>query len=108
MAGIRLKMDEKSFSKYFKAFSDKSRLRILLLVSGKEMTVNEIAAAVELSQPTVSRHLGILREAGIVTDRRDGQQVHYSINKGVVAGCCEDFCVCLDVLPQKRKMPKKK
>ena len=50
----------------------------------------------------------ILREAGIVTDRREGQQVHYSINRGVVAGCCEDFCDCLDVSGAAKKNQKKK
>lgn len=108
VTALKLKMDEKSFSKYFKAFSDKSRLRILLLLSSKELAVNEIAAAVGLSQPTVSRHLGILREAGVVTDRREGQQVHYSINRGVVAGCCADFCDCLDVSRSGTKKAKKK
>jgi len=95
MKGLTLKLNEKQFSKYFKAFGDLSRLRILGLLAEKDMTVNEIVAKVELSQSTVSRHLGVLRDAEIVVDRRDGQQVIYSLNKATVETCCDSFCHCL-------------
>ena len=90
-------MDERSYSKYFKAFGDPTRLRILGLLAVKEMTVNEIVKKIELSQPTISRHLGILREAEVVIDRREGQQVFYSLNKISVGDCCTGFCDCLEV-----------
>ena len=90
-------MDEKTFSRYFKAFGDRSRLRILRLLRSKEMTVNEIVKAVGLSQSTVSRHLAVLREAGIAVDRREGQKVYYSLNKKAVQNCCVCFCDRLDV-----------
>ena len=101
-------MDEKMFSKYFKAFGDPSRLRIIWLLSSKEMTVNDIVKAVGLSQPTVSRHLAILREAEIVTDRRDGQRVYYGLNKEAVGDCCSGFCNCLEIPGQARKKQKKR
>ena len=91
------KMDEKTYSKYFKAFGDPSRLRILSLLAAGEMTVNDIAKSIGLSQPTASRHLSILREADIVVDRRDGQQVFYSLNKISVESCCSGFCDCLAI-----------
>ena len=103
-------MDEKVYSKYFKAFGDLSRLRIVTLLSSKEMTVNDITSAIGLSQPTVSRHLAILREAGIVIDRRDKQKVYYSLIKKNVEICCSGFCDCLDIpAPRagKRKKSKK-
>ena len=100
-------MDAKVYSRYFKALSDKSRLKITSLLAAKEMTVNEITAAIGLSQPTVSRHLAILREADIVSDRRQGQQVFYSLNKDSVETCCQGFCECL-VIPVKGKSKKKK
>ncbi|MEE9441220.1 MAG: metalloregulator ArsR/SmtB family transcription factor [candidate division Zixibacteria bacterium] len=90
-------MDNKQYSKYFKAFGDPSRLKILGLLSSNEMTVNDIVKKMDLSQPTVSRHLAILREAEIVTDRREGQKVFYSINKNSVSKCCCSFCDCLEV-----------
>jgi ArsR family transcriptional regulator len=106
-ARVQIVMEEKIYSKYFKAFGEPSRLKILRLLTDKELTVNDIVDAIELSQSTVSRHLGVLREAGIVTDRRDGQQVFYSLNKGVVEDCCTSFCECLDI-PAKSRTKKKK
>ena len=90
-------MDERSYSKYFKAFGDPTRLRILGLLAVKEMTVNEIVKEIKLSQPTISRHLGILRDAEIVIDRREGQQVFYRLNKITVGDCCTGFCDCLEI-----------
>jgi ArsR family transcriptional regulator len=101
-------MDDKAFSRYFKAFGDPSRLRILQLISAKEMTVNDIVKAMRLSQPTVSRHLAILRDAGIATDRREGQSVYYSLNKKAVENCCVCFCDCLETPVQVTRRRKKK
>jgi ArsR family transcriptional regulator len=97
-------MDEKTFSRYFKAFGDPTRLRILRLLAVKEMTVNDIVTAVGLSQSTVSRHLAILREAGIAVDRREGQKVYYSLKKKAVKNCCLCFCDRLEISrPRKKK-----
>jgi DNA-binding transcriptional ArsR family regulator len=101
-------MDQKTFSKYFKAFGDRSRLRILQLLSCKEMTVNDIVKAVGLSQPTVSRHLAILRDAGIAVDRREGQKVYYSLNKKAVQNCCICFCDDLEIQKRAGRRRKKK
>jgi ArsR family transcriptional regulator len=90
-------LDEKRYSRYFKAFGDPSRLKILTLLADKEMTVSEITRAVGLAQPTVSRHLGILRDAGLVVDRREGQQVHYKLNRDTVSTCCQGLCDCLQI-----------
>ncbi len=99
-------MEARKYTKYFKSFGDPSRFRIIRLLSGKEMSVNDIADAVGLSQPTVSRHLAILREADVVINRREGQQVYYSLNKNAVQTCCSGFCDCLEI-PVKRKKAKK-
>jgi len=90
-------IDEKLYSKLFKAFGDKSRLKIISLLATKEMTVNDIAKAVGLSQPTVSRHLSILKDANLVVDRRDKQRVFYILNKDSVQTCCIGFCDCLEI-----------
>ncbi|MCK4572756.1 MAG: winged helix-turn-helix transcriptional regulator [candidate division Zixibacteria bacterium] len=100
-------MEERIYSKYFKAFGEPTRIRILRMLSDKEMTVGHIVKKVGLSQPTVSRHLAILREAGIVTDRRDGQQVFYSLNKGTVQECCSGFCDCLEIKHTQSKKSRK-
>jgi DNA-binding transcriptional ArsR family regulator len=98
--------EDKIFTKTFKAFSDKSRLRIVKILADKEKTVNEIVVEMGLSQPTVSRHLAILRDAEIVIDRRDGQQVFYSLNKNTIQESCCGFCITLKIpvkSPKKRK-----
>jgi ArsR family transcriptional regulator len=64
----------------FKALADKTRLRtVLLLETHGELCVCELTQALQLSQPKVSRHLACLREAGLVSDRRNGLWVFYSI-----------------------------
>jgi ArsR family transcriptional regulator len=90
-------MDERVYIRYFKAFGEPSRIKILRLLSDKEMTVNQIVDKINLSQPTVSRHLAILRDADIVIDRRDGQNVYYSLNRKAVESCCTDFCCGLKI-----------
>jgi ArsR family transcriptional regulator len=67
--------------KVFKALSDETRLRMLKLLFERELCVCEIMQALEVSQSRASRNLGILRDAGLLKDRRDGQWVHYSLNK---------------------------
>ena len=63
----------------FKALADKTRLRILALLAGDEVCVCHIHDSLRLPQPTVSRHLAYLRRVGLVTARRDGLWMHYSV-----------------------------
>ena len=64
----------------FKAIGHPLRLRILKYLVGGERTVSEIFRAVEVPQPNVSRHLALLREAGVLTCRRSGLKVFYKIS----------------------------
>jgi len=64
----------------FKAFSDETRLRILKLLELGELCVCDIVAALDTTQPNVSFHLGVLKEAGFIKDRRKGKWIHYSID----------------------------
>lgn len=63
----------------FKAFGDQTRYRILFVLFTNQLSVNEIAQAVGLSQSAVSHQLKILRQARLVCGRRDGQKVLYSL-----------------------------
>ncbi len=64
----------------FKALGDPVRLRLFyLLAIGDELCVCHLTAALGLPQSTVSRHLGILRNAGLVTTRREGKWMHYRL-----------------------------
>jgi DNA-binding transcriptional ArsR family regulator len=68
----------------FRALADPTRRRILRLLGDGEMTAGEIAAHFEISAPSVSHHFGVLKQAGLITGRKDGQQIHYSLNTTVV------------------------
>ena len=67
----------KTLVKVLKAAADPNRVRILKMLEQKEMCVCELRAALELAQPTVSKHLKILEEAGLVGRRKEGLWVNY-------------------------------
>ncbi|MCW3997559.1 MAG: metalloregulator ArsR/SmtB family transcription factor [Candidatus Bathyarchaeota archaeon] len=69
----------KTKSKVFKALAGATRLRILSLLSTREMCVCEVMVALGLTQPTASHHLRILENVGLVKDRKRGKWVLYSI-----------------------------
>lgn len=66
--------------KIFKALSDETRLRILKLLENGELCVCDIVAALDMIQPKVSFHLAVLKEAGLIKDRKQGKWVNYSID----------------------------
>ena len=84
----------REFIRVFKALSDETRLRMLKLLSEGELCVCEIMQAMEISQTRASRNLGILKAAGLVEDRRDGQWVHYSLSKEAIT----DYAPLLELL----------
>lgn len=61
------------------AFSDPTRLRVLNLLSAGELCVCQLVYVLGMSQPKISRHLAVLREVGLVNDRKDGRWVYYSL-----------------------------
>jgi ArsR family transcriptional regulator, arsenate/arsenite/antimonite-responsive transcriptional repressor len=63
----------------FRAFSDRTRLRILHLLSDGEVCVRDLVDTLRLPQPTVSRHLAYLRRAGLVTVRRESAWMYYAL-----------------------------
>ena len=64
----------------FKVLGDKTRLRILALLQGRELCVCDLTEVLEISQPGVSQHMRRLRQAGFVHERRGGQWIYYSLN----------------------------
>ncbi|VBB08890.1 arsr-type transcription regulator hth motif [Lucifera butyrica] len=64
----------------FKALGDETRLEIIHMLLGREMCVCDIFSAVNISQPAVSHHLKVLKQAGIVCDKREGKWIYYSMN----------------------------
>jgi ArsR family transcriptional regulator len=72
-------LEVRPVSRLFKALGDETRLRIVALLAHGELCVCHVQEALGLSQPNVSRHLAILRAAGVVEDRRDGSWVYYRL-----------------------------
>lgn len=70
-------------NKAFKALSDPTRRQILDLLKEKDLTAGEIAQHFQITKPSVSHHLNILKEAGLVQDEREGQFIYYSLNTTV-------------------------
>ncbi len=64
-----------------KALAEPTRLKILEMLANKEMCVCEIINKLHLSQPAISHHLKILRQANFIRDRKEGKWVFYSIHK---------------------------
>ena len=67
----------------FRALADPTRREILRLLRAAPRTSGEIAARFDSSWPTVSRHLSVLKDAGLVTAERNGQEIHYELNTSV-------------------------
>jgi len=68
----------------FKALNDPTRRKILDLLKERDMTAGEIAEVFEISKPSISHHLDILKQAGLVSTERDGQFITYSLDTTVL------------------------
>jgi ArsR family transcriptional regulator len=66
--------------KVLKAVADKNRLRIFKMLQHKKMCVCELAAALGISMPSVSRHLSLMKDAGLIEDERDGMWTNYMLS----------------------------
>jgi ArsR family transcriptional regulator len=74
--------------KFAKALADPTRQKIMKLCCCKWLSVTEIVEQLDVAQPTVSHHLAILREAGLVSIRPEGKQTFYTLNQDRVVLCC--------------------
>jgi DNA-binding transcriptional ArsR family regulator len=83
--------DERHLTKVFKALSDGTRQEILRLLETHQRTVGEIVGNFNLSQPTISRHLSVLKEADLVVDQRQGQNVIYRLNDEALSTSMREF-----------------
>jgi len=68
----------------FKALNDETRRSIIKLLKEGDMTAGEIASHFDISKPSISHHLDILKQAELVSVRRAGQHLHYALNMTVV------------------------
>ncbi len=81
-------MEKVNSVEFAKALADDTRQKIMRLCCCRELSVNEIVERTQVSQPTVSHHLAILRDAGLVDVRPDGKQTYYTLNQDRMALCC--------------------
>ncbi|WP_165249081.1 autorepressor SdpR family transcription factor [Paludisphaera soli] len=68
----------------FKALSDPTRRKILQLLGRGELTAGELATHFDMSKPSMSHHFAVLRDADLVTSRREGQLIYYALNTTVL------------------------
>lgn len=73
---------------FAKAIADDTRQQIMRLLCCQSLCVSAIVERTGVTQPTVSHHLAILREADLVQVRREGKQVFYTLDQDKVAVCC--------------------
>ena len=74
---------------FCKALGDETRQRILqILQTEGEKCVSDLVDVFNVSQPTISHHLNFLKQANLVTSRRDGKQVYYRANQDNITECC--------------------
>jgi ArsR family transcriptional regulator len=115
---IAVETDFKLLAQAFQALSDPKRMEIIALLTGGERCVCELTDVVGAKQPLLSFHLKILREAGLVRNRRRGKWMYYSLNyetvkeMQVIIGslaegtehfescCCESVCSPTEELPE--------
>ena len=90
-----MNQDTASPVEFAKALADETRQEIMRLCCCRWLNVGEIVAELNVTQPTVSHHLAILKSANLVQVRREGKQIYYTLNQQKIAsGCCtlaEDF-----------------
>ena len=75
----------------FKALNDPTRREILEMLKEKDMTAGEIADHFDISKPSISHHLDLLKRADLVVSVRKGQFIHYSLNTTVIDGVIKWF-----------------
>ena len=72
--------DEKRLAEIFKAFCDENRIRILRLLLSGEKCACKLLEEIDISQPTLSHHMKILCDSGVVVGRKEGKWIHYSVS----------------------------
>ena len=75
-----MRADEKRIASVFKALSDENRIRILKLLQSGEKCACVLLDDLQITQPTLSHHMKILCDSGIVVGRKEGKWMHYSIS----------------------------
>lgn len=81
---------------FCKALSDDTRQQILVMLLEGERCVGDIVEAFDMSQPSISHHLSVLKRFNLVTSRKEGKLVFYDINRNNVVECCGQLMAKFD------------
>jgi DNA-binding transcriptional ArsR family regulator len=85
LAAVAGEHDLDQLTSLFRLLADKTRLNILMALARGERNVSSLCDELQLSQPTVSHHLGLLRASNVIANNRRGKQVFYALNSAVSA-----------------------
>lgn len=89
---------------FFAALADKTRLRLINLMSDDELCVCYFAEIIGTNQPKISRHLAYLKRAGLVSARRDGKWMHYRVTPPESKSAAETFAKIKEMLKEDKEM----
>jgi ArsR family transcriptional regulator len=92
----------RNLGKLFHALSDPTRRRILEMLRQGDLAAGAIAEAFQMTKPAISHHLSVLKEAGLATERRQGQHVIYSLEADSIAWVWDGFLAKLCKKKRKR------
>jgi len=100
----------KAVSRIFRALADPTRRQILQELKAGELPAGEIAARFTISGPSISRHLSILKSADLVSERREGNRILYSLEAEQIAATIGDFLstVCPTQVMYRRRAKKER
>ena len=106
MYSVGVTAESSNLVRLFEALSDRTRLRLLNLMAGREVCVCYFVEILGQSQPKISRHLAYLRNAGVVSARREGKWMHYRLEHPRDPGAAAILDAALDALKTDRAMQK--
>lgn len=89
-------MNERKMAILFKSFADENRIHILRILRDGEKCACHLLEELNISQPTLSHHMKILCDAGIVSARKEGKWMHYRICREGIQGICDLLAELLD------------
>lgn len=87
----------------FKALADPTRREIIRMLGEKNMNAGDIASAFNMSKPSISHHLNILKNAELISGERDGQNIIYSINSSVMQELINELMTLFQVGEEDKK-----
>jgi len=84
------------FEIMFKALGEPTRLKIIKLLAARDLCVCDLEEVMQISQPRISQHLKVLKHAGLVNERKEGQRSICSLNRGLLSNTMEEFKQYID------------